>query len=326
MLFVRPDRLTKPLYVVCTVFNPARYRNRWRHYKDFELHVQQAGAHLLTVEVAFGQREFVLTTPDHPLHLQLRTHSELWLKENALNLGIQRLPMDWEYVAWVDADVVFARPDWADETLHQLQHYDIVQMWSEAVDLSPTHQILQTHQSFVYSYQHDEPEIDGDIGVYGKLRPKTRHYTWHPGFAWAARREALDALGGLLDFAILGSADMHMAKAFLGRVDGSAHPGVSAPYRQGLHEWQARALRHIKGNIGYVDGLLMHAHHGPKTARRYRERWQILVDHQFNPVTDIKRDTQGLWQLDTDETARSQGLRDDIRRYFHERDEDSTAT
>ena len=38
----------------------------------------------------------------------------------------------------------------------------------------------------------------------GKIPEKMERYdVWHSGFAWACTREAWDALGGLIDFAIL---------------------------------------------------------------------------------------------------------------------------
>ena len=105
-----------------------------------------SSAILHTVEVAFGGRHFEVTEPGNPNHLQLRIHmQELWLKECALNLliadVIRRHP-DAKYFAWVDADVLFSRADWAQETLHQLQHYHIVQMWSMCQDLSIDHEML----------------------------------------------------------------------------------------------------------------------------------------------------------------------------------------
>ena len=33
---------------------------------------------------------------------------------------------------------MFRRDDWAMATLHALQHYDVVQPWSDAYDLGPT--------------------------------------------------------------------------------------------------------------------------------------------------------------------------------------------
>src|SRR3954466_3874591 len=112
-LFGRPDRLADPLYVVTPVFNACRFRSRWKLYEDFVRMVEHSGAILYTVEVAFGDRDFVVTQPDNPRHLQLRTWHEIWLKEHSINLLVERLPRDWKYCAWVDADVFFSRYDWA---------------------------------------------------------------------------------------------------------------------------------------------------------------------------------------------------------------------
>src|SRR5437867_111536 len=134
-MFERPDQVEHPLYVLTSVFNSPRWRSRWKLYEDFAALVARSGAVLYTVEVAFGARQFVVTDAHNERHLQLRTRDELWIKENALNLLVQRLPSDWAYCAWLDADVSFLRSDWANETLHQLQHYDVVQLWTDALDL-----------------------------------------------------------------------------------------------------------------------------------------------------------------------------------------------
>ena len=95
------------LHVIAVISNPVRYASRERLYRDFARHVEQAGATLWTVEAAYGDRPHLITEPTNPRHLQLRTKHELWHKENLVNLGIARLPADWKYVAWVDADVMF---------------------------------------------------------------------------------------------------------------------------------------------------------------------------------------------------------------------------
>ncbi len=97
------------LHVVTAISNPVRYRSRYRLYRQFAQHVADAGAELTTVEVAFGSRPFEVTDAGHSRHIQLRSREELWFKENALNIGISRLPADAEYTAVVDADFTFAR-------------------------------------------------------------------------------------------------------------------------------------------------------------------------------------------------------------------------
>ena len=63
----------------------------------------------------------------------------------------------------------------------------------------------------------------------------------------------------------------------------------------------------------------MHAWHGKKKQRKYIERWDILIRNDYVPYLDLRRDWQGLYAL----TDRNRQLRDDIRRYFLQRNEDS---
>lgn len=294
------------LDVITVVSNPVRYKTRYDLYRKFEKHVLDSGARLTTVEAAFGNREYEITDANNPRHVQLRTGHELWHKENMINIGIQRLPLDWKYVAWVDADITFVRPDWVQETIQQLQHYPIVQMFTTALDLDPNFQAFHTHRGFVYSY-------------WLKLQTGQAYEFWHPGYAWAARREAIDGIGGLIDWAILGAADHHMATALIGKVLHSCHGNVSDAYKQMLLDWQAEADKHIKRNIGYVDTSILHHWHGKKKDRNYIGRWDILVQNKYDPTKHIKKDWQGLYQL----TDRNIGLRDGIRRYFRQRHEDS---
>ena len=68
-----------------------------------------------------------------------------------------------------------------------------------------------------------------------------------------------------------------------------------------------------------MPGTVDHAFHGTKVNRRYVERWGILKRHGYDPLADIKRDWQGLLQL----TGNKPKLRDDLRIYFRQRDEDA---
>ncbi len=328
-----------PLYVVTAVFNPERYRSRYRLYWDFEKHVIDSGGQLFTVEAAFGERPFEVTRPDEPNHIQVRTDSEIWLKENLLNIGVSRLPKDWKYVAWVDADVHFARPDWVSETVQQLQHFNVVQMFSYAMDMAPDYSGLEhtygigiRPASWAYCYVNDMPKVNTNLrktledGRMSKEVRKTSdgygllkgNYYWHPGFAWAMRRKTWDDVGGLIDYSVLGAADYLMAAAMTG--DLALSDWMNPNYKRWIWEWKKRADKYINGNVGYVPGLLMHHWHGKKASRGYKDRWKIFRDHNFDPELDLKKDWQGVWQL----TDRSSGLRDDIRKYFRARDEDST--
>lgn len=323
-MFQRPDYLNYPLDVIVTVFNSARYRTRWKHYEDFVSNCSLAGdaIRLWVIEVAFGEREFVITSPNNERHLQIRTNSELWHKERTQNLLVQKIVQKHPRAKWfafIDADVSFIRHDWADETRHALQHYKVVQMWNEAYDLDDRGHIVQEHQSFAACYDKKMPFPPSSDYYYPC---KGKRIYWHPGYAWAWRREAFEGVGGLIDFAVLGSADFHMAYALIGRLDLTLRRPLHPRYFDAMKLWQEKAEEAINRDIGCVNGAIFHHWHGTKEARRYYDRWKILEKHQFNHETDLITDSQGLYRLRVKHDDRTRGLRDDIRRYFHERNED----
>lgn len=303
---------SRKLYVVTCISNPVRYNTRSDLYRKFAKHVEDSGAILYTAEMAFGDRPFEVTEANNPRHIQTRSFFELWQKENLLNLAIQALPDDWEYVAWIDADVAFTRTDWVNETIEQLQHYMFVQMFSHAQDLSPQMEPMKMHTGFVYDWYHN-PDMVAK-GRYAQFS--------HPGYAWAARREALDATGGLIEHGILGSGDRHMACGMIGKVEHSYHADVHPNYKEICQEWQRRCETHCKRDVGYVSGTINHYWHGAKANRHYNDRWKILVDNKYDPYRDIYKDTQGLIVLDDGKLE----MRDSIRKYFRSRQEDCIFT
>lgn len=303
------QKLLEDFYVIAVISNPVRYKSRYNLYLSFMERMKQAGVKVLTVELQLGDREFQITESGNPMHVQLRTWDEIWHKENMINIGISRLPSRWKFVSWLDCDVDFvSNKNWALETVQQLQHYQFVQMFQNAIDLGPNGEIIQTHNGFMWSYLNGRP--------FGK-----GYAHWHPGFAWAARREAIDAVGGLLDIALLGAGDHHMALAMVGRAEVSfpAKLRYNSEYVRHIMRWQSRCERHIRRDVGFVPGTLVHHWHGRKKDRRYVERWEILIKNSYDPELDLKRDSQGLYAL----TENNIQLRDDIRQYFRMRNEDS---
>ena len=136
------------LHVVTAIANPIRWQSRAQLYRQFEEHMLDSGVRLTVVECAYGDRPHEFADNPHITHVPVRARSVLWIKENLLNIGLGRLPQDWRNVAWIDADVTFRRPDWATETVHALQQYDVVQPWSDCYDLGPNDEHLQVHRAF----------------------------------------------------------------------------------------------------------------------------------------------------------------------------------
>ncbi len=304
---LRPElRSDNTLHVIGVISNPQQYHSRYRLGREWiEAMRSTPNVKLHIVETAFGDRHHEVDSD-----LKLRNQSSIWIKESMINLGIRhRLPHDWKYAAWIDMDVFFRDPHWAQKTMHELQHFGIVQPWQNCVDLGPNGSILKTHQSFGSLHQS---------GV-RKQRNQFEPYAYgHTGYAWACSRAFYEAVNGLLDFCILGSADHHMAWACVGDSNATIHRKMTASYFRKIHEWELKAIRITHGQVGYVPGRIEHSWHGSKVNRKYRERWQILIDNAYDPDHDLMYDPQGLIKL-----IGKPALEHAIHQYTVDRREDS---
>lgn len=297
------------LHVVGVVSNPVRYHSRYRLAREFVERMRDAPNVVLhIVEAQHGDRHHEIAGDGD---LKLRTDTEIWIKENMINLGVRHLvPREAKYICWADMDIAFRDPNWAQETLHQLQTYEVVQPWQNCADLGYQGAILQTHESFGSVHQRGVPK---------QRLPGELSYTYaHSGFAWACTRRFWESTGGLLDFCILGSADHHMAHAMIGDGDFTIPRQLPPSYFDKVGEWERRAMLVTKGQVGYTPGRIEHDFHGPKKRRFYNDRWKILFKHGFDPSRDLTYDEQGVIQL-----VGKPELEHAIRQYNRSRFEDS---
>ena len=307
------------LHVFTPYANPMRWNNRNLVHNEFEKNMLEAGVKLTTIECTYGNRPYELLDHSRINRIRVRANTLVWNKENLLNLGIQRTPGA-KYIAWIDGDVYFRKPGWAEETVNALQQYFIVQPWSDAYDLGPKGEHIANYRSFMRQWWHGEPVFPAGPNWWTFDKGP---YTYpHSGYAWACTRQAYDWLGGLFELGAMGSGDHHMALSMVGRVDKSVPGRVSPSYMKHLLAWQNRAINHLNMNYGFLWGTIEHHWHGKKSDRKYIDRWQMIQKYQFDPDTDLKRNSFGVLEL----TGNKPGLAHDMDVYFRQRNEDSNST
>ncbi len=296
----------KTLHVALVYTNPRRWETRRRLFLDCRRHLESfphVAVH--ACDLAYGDRPFEVTTAGD---IQLRTQHELWHKENMVNLCVRSFPADWEYGATIDGDFQMTRVSWAEEAIQQLQHHPFVQLYSNLIYLSPSHRPHRMMASFAWNWLHRRTVCKADQDSPGAV-----------GGAWSFTRHAFDAVGGMLDACICGSGDWHMAFGLVGRSSGSREVKATHPnYGGTIRAWQERA-KALRQDIGCIDHLALHHWHGKLQNRGYGSRVSILVDNEFDPLTDVAYDSQGVLRL----TGSKPQLRDDLRAYFRSRNEDS---
>ena len=258
-----------------------------------------------------------LTDLDADRIVQLRGGDVLWQKECLVNLGVRHLPADCDRVVWIDADVLFARADWADQTRSLLRDYAVVQPFSHCVRLPRG---VETCEPATLPFGSGENQVFYGIawGMRSKGRATLDSYArhGHTGFAWAARRELLEA-HGLYELNLLGNGDTDIAHAMFGSADywGLAKHGPHA--RAHLARWAEPFAASVDGSVAHLDGVVTHLWHGDTSLRQYSLRLDVL--HELDPERHVVRTADGLLALadDAPETVRTW-----TREYFSTRRED----
>lgn len=301
------DPLDDKLNVIIVISNPCLYAKRYKLANEFikrmknEKHVE-----LYVVEFTYGNQKFIITEKNNKNHLQLNTLTPLWHKENMINIGIKKLlPKNWKAVAWIDADVEFDSPSWALDTLKILNgSRDIVQLFSHCIDMDQNENTLNMFQSFGFKYSKQKQYFPSGIDYF------------HPGFAWACTQKAYSKINELYQMGILGSGDFNMSMCLIQYGLLSIHKHTTEGYKKSILDFQNKisTLR-----LGYVPGVISHYFHGSKKNRKYKERWQILVKHQYDPYIHLTTDENGIL-IPTDKFPEE--LKKDIMLYFKERNED----
>ncbi len=243
----------------------------------------------------------------------------MWQKERLLNIGIRHLPDACDKVAWLDGDVLFQNPNWVSRTAKLLEDYVAVQPFQRAywlpqgieqIDLKSAS--LCSDWKWKYSTAYDQTIHPGNSLAEG-----------HMGFAWAARRSALAAAGGLYDRFIIGSGDLAMTAAMYGMTDTSEARwwfDEHCTRAQTLHllSWAREFHNAVKGSVSYVPGAAFHLWHGNRMNRKYDSRHRVLKDNDFDPIADLTLNTDDCWTWKSDKPD----LHSRVARYFEDRNED----
>ncbi|MBP6608493.1 MAG: hypothetical protein KA258_02825 [Deltaproteobacteria bacterium] len=304
---VAPD-----LWVIAAYYNPHGYQTRAHNYALFATSLARSGIPLLTVECAFGDEPFVLS--DSATVLKLRCQSVLWQKERLLNVAIATLPPTCTKIAWLDADILFERPDWAILTSRLLDRFTIVQVFEQVIRLPRHHTEYrgdgEVIGGFAHSYSHrKEIHLGGHYHEHG-----------HTGFGWAARRDIL-LRTGLYDTALSGSGDHLIAHAAVGDHESKCIDkvlGRSTPHRENFRRYCDRFFAHTRGLLAATPGTCLHLWHGDHAYRRYSDRNLELVALGFDPARDLRLAPSGAWDWNSDKPE----LHTWAREYFGRRKED----
>jgi hypothetical protein len=302
------------VWAITSYYNPVRYRRRLSNYRIFRANL---GLPLATVELSFDGR-FELTRNDADVLIQISGGAVLWQKERLLNLAIKAVPEDVRTIAWLDCDVLLQRTDWAGEADSNLDEFNVVQLFSEAVQVDPDRWEKLPEPRASIPGVASLPDAHELLSVRRPEQFALKQVRFNPGLAWAARRTLLEGCG-FYDAAIVGGGDSLMAFAMYGHADVLIERFLLGPTRRRHYlKWAVPFHEAIAGRIGHVPGTICHLRHGDVKNRAYFDRQDGLAGFDFDPDADLKVGANGAWHW-----ARSRpDLENFLRRYFVDRAED----
>lgn len=307
-----------PMWGLTSYYNPVRYRRRRENYRAFRRHLNLP---LVTVEMA-SDGVFELAPGDADILVQVPCGDVMWQKERLLNTALGIMPAACRKIAWIDCDVIFADPDWAERASARLDWIPLVQLFGAVHYLPPgagpddIGRVAPelTRLSIAHAVGLGDPDParaldEGGVHGMGALAS---------GFAWAAQRDLLER-HRFYDACIIGGGDTAMVAAALGSPE-RAISRLAMTETQTRHylDWAHPFGIDVSANVGALACEIYHLWHGDLANRRRRVRNQQLATFGFDPFVDITVAPDGTWRWASDKPAMHRFLGD----YFRWRRED----
>jgi hypothetical protein len=306
--------------IIACYFNPYNNPYRLRAFEKFYETIQHLNHRV--VECVVGDGKFQL--PQNKNIARVKTSDVLWHKEALLNGIIAKLPREFKYVFWLDADVLLTNNDWLVDAIAEFKRgAKILQPFEFCVHLDKDEEkpsySLSSIKREILNNSHMQTGVGRTVWrsfcanvASGSVSAQSTQYDTHGhvGFAWGATRELLNRVP-LYDRALIGGADHIIAHAAAGQI---SHPCIAKSFTedlQAVNEWSRRFYRETQGAIGYVGGDLYHIWHGDLKSRQYLKRIR-----EFTPQTkQIRhRDVNGLY------VTNSRGGDSYVRDYMRQRE------
>lgn len=299
------DRMLGTVAVVTCHFNPVGYRRPVANYERFIEAFPADVRRFLTVELSFDGRTLPIDNRSERIHIAGDPSRHLmWQKEALLNVGFADVLGDpsIEYVAWIDADLIWDEPRVLQEGIRQIRDGSAaVQLFSSIAMQDAAGQVESVRAS-----------ASAGFAATGK-------HNGSPGGAWLARADLLRHVGGLSPYNVVGGGDQFAFEGFTGCRAECAYRHVSQHLVTIDTEWAMRARRWITARrlrSSFVDATVQHLWNGDRSNRRYDQRRRVLAD--YDPARDVRINADGILEW----TGANPRLERAVAEYFAGRQED----
>jgi len=303
-IYIEPT--VKDTAVMLAFYNPAKFKRLLRNILYVIKSLKDKNIPYFVIECVFNG-----AAPEIPdATMVVKSNSYMFYKEQLNNKLETVIPEQYTKLVCMDGDIMFDTPDWLDQVSLALDNYDIIQPFSEACWLVPDNTRIRSKKpSYAVGLTRNVINSDASINMF------------HPGFAWAFKRDTFRKLGGFFPRAIVGNGDSLFAFNFL--KDGIPQYWMdnvlNTDNRIILDAWPPynENFKKVNPKLGFINNKALHLFHGVTQNRQYRTRYKTmspLFKGKWDDQININSD--GLFEFKLPEINASN------LKYFKGRNED----
>lgn len=269
MLYAPPT--VKDMAVCVVIFRPVQWARTANNFMRLVAELASAQMPLFIAElVRPGEEAITGRLNDAQKHTTrvwvFSSEHVLFHKENLQNLLADRVPVEYQKLCFLDADVLFTNPHWYMELSQKLNAWHIVQPmdWCEWLDV--------TDRPVMAENMHGKIPASMLLQLGDKMRIERAH----PGFAWAFQRDVFQQIHGFYERQPVGSGDTAFVCALskdTEQLDANAKffaPHEFAYVNTPSYQNYRALVQKISPTVSYLSGnTARHLYHGPIAARGY---------------------------------------------------------
>lgn len=285
----------KEAVIITCFFNPQHSEYRNIVFNKYYNTIKHLNYRIIECIIGDGKPQLLI---DDPFITRIYTENLLFHKETLLNILIKDLPSKYKYVFWIDADVIFTNKNWVKDAVKVLQKNNIVQLFEYAIHLNRDEEKISFNINNIKYYYKNKDKYKLKIWrsfasniKKDEINSEIYDIHGHVGFAWGARLDILKKIL-LYDKALIGGADHIMAHACIGQIPHKCIKDAYSDEIENINKWSNGFYYSMKGELGYVKGVLYHLWHGDLENREYYKRIK-----DFTPMSKniIEKDINGLY-------------------------------
>lgn len=269
--------MREKIVVIAPYYNPHNNQLVSNNYAEFINGINRVGVSCITVECAYQDQPYQLVPSSSVI--QVRTNSPLWQKDRLINLARHYLDKSYEYVAWVDPDILFDNDTWPDDLINKFKRFHLVQLFTE-------YSILDQYnlKSGLYIINSKNRSFDNKSFAYLNKATGLFYELGLPCFGWATRREIFDSVG-LYEYLPNNSGAYLMAFAAWNLTPKEFRGTVYEKHSR--ETWVPAFFSAIQGRVGHLPGRVRHLWHGRYKNFSFIPKACELVSLGIDPFTDI---------------------------------------